>query len=82
MRKREESEPIRALARNYVVTRDDATLNELARFLKERLRSATLTYQQILDKTKLTLVATLRLYPALFEVDAEGRRVKVLPQAH
>jgi len=76
IKKREDAEPIRALTRAFLRGKEDDTLNKLAFHLKQRLRAATLTYQQILDKTKIKLVAILRLFPDLFEV--EGVRVKNL----
>jgi hypothetical protein len=76
VKKREEVEPIRALTRAFLAGKEDDTLNKVAFHLKNRLRAASLTYDQILSKTKLKLVAILRLFPDLFEV--EGVRVKNL----
>jgi len=76
-KKRQDSVPIKSLTIAYLSARETGSLNALAKYLKEHLRAATLTYQQILDKTKLTLVATLRLFPELFEVE-DGRYVTLL----
>jgi hypothetical protein len=74
-KKRRDAEVLRALSVAYLVGKERASMAKLATHLKERLRAATLTFQQNLDKIKVrNLAAVLRLFPALFEL--EGQWVK------
>jgi len=80
VKRRADAQPIRALTRAFLRHKERESLNALAAHLKYRLRAATLTYEQILAKTKLKLVGVLRLYPTVFEVD-QGRYVKLIDHA-
>lgn len=75
-KKRRDAEVLRAMSAAYLANRPRASIQALATHLKERLRAATLTFQQNLDKVKVrNLAAVLRLFPALFEL--EGQWVKL-----
>jgi len=72
VKKRGIAAPIRDAARAYIRTRENTSIQALAFHLKARLRTATQTYQQILDKTKSpSLAVLLRLFPAVFELEGQ-----------
>jgi hypothetical protein len=77
MKKRRDAETLRAMSVAYLTGKERDSIQKLATHLKTRLRAATLTFQQNLDKIKLrNLAAVLRLFPALFEL--EGQWVKLV----
>ncbi len=76
-KKRRDAEVLRALSAAYLAGKEQASIQALSTHLKTRLRAATLTFQQNLDKVKVrNLAAVLRLFPALFEL--EGQWVKLV----
>jgi hypothetical protein len=75
-KKRRDAEVLRAMSAAFLAGKERESIQKLATHLKTRLRAATLTFQQNLDKIKLrNLAAVLRLFPALFEL--EGQWVKL-----
>jgi hypothetical protein len=76
-KKREIAGPLRDAARAYIRSRENTSIQALAFYLKRELRAATLTFQQIIDKTKVrNLAALLRLFPAVFEIEGQWVTVK------
>ncbi len=77
MKKRRDAETLRAMSVAYLRGKERDSIQKLATHLKGRLRSASLTFQQNLDKIKLrNLAAVLRLFPAVFELEGQWVNLK------
>ncbi len=77
IKKRRDAETLRAMSVAYLTGKDRDSIQKLATHLKTRLRAATLTFQQNLDKIKLrNLAAVLRLFPAVFELEGQWVKLK------
>ena len=75
--KREIAAPLRDAARAYINSRENTSIQALAFYLKRQMRAATMTFKQIIDKTKVrNLAALLRLFPAVFEIEGQWVTLK------
>jgi hypothetical protein len=77
VKKRRDAETLRAMSVAFLAGKERDSIQKLAAHLKTRLRAATLTFQQNLDKIKLrNLAAVLRLFPAVFELEGQWVKLK------